>query len=219
MENVKLHLGCGQRYLDGYINIDYPLDNHTAQNSSVADKFFDITKLNYKRDSIKEVRLHHVFEHFNRAQACALLSGWREWIEVGGVVHIEVPDFERTARSVLSKFTDENIKCVGLRHIFGSNEEFWAVHYEGWTPKRLSSLLEELGYKVERINKNSWKGTYNFEIIAEKSSRKITQAGYRKVSESFLAKFLLDRSASEKRTLEYWLKQYDHQLKLIWPKK
>ena len=28
---TRLHLGCGTRYLDGYVNIDYPPSEHTVR--------------------------------------------------------------------------------------------------------------------------------------------------------------------------------------------
>ena len=81
---MKLHLGCGQIYLNGYVNIDYPLTEHTVQQASVADEFCDLTNMHYKAGSIEEVRLHHVFEHFPRAQAIALLASWHSWLQRGG---------------------------------------------------------------------------------------------------------------------------------------
>jgi predicted SAM-dependent methyltransferase len=66
---TKLHLGCGQRHLEGYINIDFPASEHSVQDKSVADIQADITQLSYPASSIDEVRLHHVFEHFPRPVA------------------------------------------------------------------------------------------------------------------------------------------------------
>lgn len=97
---MKLHLGCGQRYFEGYVNIDYPLTEHSVQQTSVADELHNLFDLRYKKETIDEVRLHHVFEHFSRAQACAMLAAWNSWLKPGGIVHIEVPDFDRTARAV-----------------------------------------------------------------------------------------------------------------------
>ena len=91
---MKLHLGCGQRYLDGYTNIDFPSTEHTVQTVSVADEFHNLFELLYKQKTIDEIRLHHVFEHFDRATACAFMVGWNSWLKIGGNLRIEVPDFE-----------------------------------------------------------------------------------------------------------------------------
>ena len=79
----KLHLGCGQRYLEGYVNIDFPAAEHTVQEQSVADRHADLLCLSYPAGSIDEIRLHHVFEHFDRHTACALMASWQSWLKVG----------------------------------------------------------------------------------------------------------------------------------------
>ncbi len=141
---MKLHLGCGQRYFEGYVNIDYPLSEHSVQQTSIADQFANLTELNYKSNSIDEVRLHHVFEHFTRATACALLASWNSWLTNNGVLHIEVPDFQKTGKVALSKFSSEKERAVAIRHIFGSQEAHWAVHYEGYTSDSLFSFFKAL---------------------------------------------------------------------------
>ncbi len=215
---MRLHLGCGQNYLEGYVNIDYPLSEHNVQQKSVADKFADLTKLQYKKGSIEEVRLHHVFEHFPRHIACALVSSWNSWLQNGGTLHVEVPDFEKNAKVVLSRVSSQQRKSVALRHIFGSNEAEWATHYEGWTPQRLSYLLRELGFVDQNIITNSWAGLYNFTIVAQKT-KDITKAKAARVTKLYLEDFMVDKSASEVTLLDFWLKEYQEQAKKTWAKK
>jgi hypothetical protein len=76
---MKLHLGCGQVYLKGYVNIDYPSSEHTVQHKSVADRLTDISQLTFPTSSVEEVRLHHVFEHFRRPQISARVACWNGW--------------------------------------------------------------------------------------------------------------------------------------------
>jgi len=60
---MKLHLGCGQRYFEGYLNIYFPSSCYTMHDKSFTDQRVDILALRYPLGSIDEVRLHHVFEH------------------------------------------------------------------------------------------------------------------------------------------------------------
>ena len=115
---MKLHLGCGLKYMEGYVNIDFPLSEHTIQEKSVADEFHNLYELTYKPGTISEVRLHHVFEHFERMAACAFMAGWNSWLKPGGVLHIEVPDFETTFKKNFSMLNGTKYEGVGLRHIF-----------------------------------------------------------------------------------------------------
>ena len=172
---MKLHLGCGQKYLEGYVNIDFPSSEHSVQEKSLADMHADLLALRYPVGSIDEVRLHHVFEHFPRPVACALLASWNSWLSDGGVLHIEVPDFTRTARAILNPFSSLKKQAVAERHLFGSHEAHWAVHCEGYTPRLLESMLTSACFRVGKIRRNAWRGTYNFEVIAAKGTSPVTR--------------------------------------------
>ncbi len=210
---MKLHLGCGEIYLKSYTNIDYPPTKHTVQTRSIADEYHDITKLRYPKESIEEVRLHHVFEHFNRSVYLALLASWWSWLKVGGILRIEVPDFDRTAKVVLSRFSSDKANRKALRHIFGAQEAPWAVHYEGWSVKRLSSLLSEFGFNVDKVSKNSYKGTYNVEVFASKKKISMGEKDFESAAKRFLSDYLVDDSSTEKRMLDTWIKTYRTQIK------
>lgn len=214
---MKLHLGCGQNYLEGYTNIDFPLSEHNVQQASVADRHADLTRLRFKESSIDEVRLHHVFEHFPRHIACALVASWNSWLIKGGVLHIEVPDFEKNAKVVLSKLSSQKSKSVALRHIFGSNEAQWATHYEGWTAKRLGDILAELGFTQQKIVPNSWNGLYNFTILATKTKHLSPRSAHA-TTKRYLEDFLVDKSKSEKTLWNFWVQEYDAQAKKTWAK-
>jgi predicted SAM-dependent methyltransferase len=209
---MKLHLGCGQKYLEGYINVDYPSSEHSVQEKSVADIHADITQLSYPASSVDEVRLHHVFEHFTRPVACGLISAWRSWLKPGGILHIEVPDFQKTAFMVLNPFSNSHSKSVALRHIFGSQEAHWAVHYEGWTANKLTNLLKNFGFEILQVKNNSWKGTYNFEVIARKNDIDLSKIAFENKVKDFLSDYLVDSSPGELKLLSVWMNEYKIQV-------
>jgi predicted SAM-dependent methyltransferase len=201
---MKLHLGCGERYFEGYVNIDYPLTEHTVQKKSVADVQANLLTLRYETGTVDEIRLHHVFEHFSRSVACALLTNWYFWLKPGGVLHIEVPDFSRTARWSISGMMRRKRTNVGLRHIFGSQEAHWAVHYEGYSKKLLTKMLGIFGFRVKEVRRNSWKGTYNIEVIAIKDVTGLTIEAMEHRAEEHLRQYMVDDSESEQRLLGTW---------------
>lgn len=212
---TKLHLGCGQRYLHDYVNIDFPLDEHTVQRETVADQYADILSLSYPSGSIDEIRLHHVFEHFTRPVSCALISGWYIWLASKGRIHIEVPDFYRTAAVLLNPFKSFHQKAVAERHLFGSHEARWAAHCEGYSSKTLTSFIKMFGFKVQHIRKNAWRGTYNLEVIARKENASLTREDLSNSAKSYLENFLLDRSESELRLLDTWMNMYRKQVDIL----
>lgn len=211
-ECLRLHLGCGQYYLDGYVNIDFPLTQHTLQQTSVADEFRDLTDTRYPAETVDEVRLHHVFEHFPRPQAAALVASWHSWLKRGGILRIEVPDFDATAALVLDPDTPVRDRRVAIRHIFGSNEASWATHYDGWGESRLCELVDAFGFETREIKRNTHLATRNVEIVAERRRRRMTNEDAAQAAREYLQLFTLDASDFETRLLDIWLADFRTQL-------
>jgi predicted SAM-dependent methyltransferase len=183
---IKLHLGCGQRYLEGYINIDYPATEHTVQSHIKADRYADITELTYSSNTIDEVRLHHVFEHFTRTDALALLCRWRDWLKPGGLLRIETPDAMKSSELIASPFTSFDFKQQVMRHLFGSHEAAWAVHCDGWYKEKFITTLGSLGFENIRFSGNKWGALRNVEVYATKSKHDFTLEEYVKAVEKIL---------------------------------
>lgn len=210
---MKLHLGCGEKYLKDYINIDYPGVKHTVQKKSVADKFIDILDLAYPPNSVDEIRLHHTFEHFPRHISCALLTCWHTWLKPKGVLHIEVPDFAKMAKQILNPLSSPRERGQAQRHIFGSQEAMWATHFSGYTSKSIKDLVEKYGFKEVTTKKNTWKKTANIELFAVKQNSGITPKQFDTITRKYLKQFLIDDSATEKRLFEVWMAEYAKQVR------
>jgi hypothetical protein len=208
---MKLHLGCGQRYLSGYVNIDFPLTEHSVQNQTVADLHADILAVSYPAGTIEEVRLHHVFEHFTRPVACALLSAWHIWLKPRGRVHIEVPDLGRMAAVLINPFSSVRRKAVAERHLFGSHEARWAAHYEGYSAGMLLAVMDAFGFESTKVRRNAWRGTHNIEVLAYKSESNLSNEELAAGAQRYLKNYLVDDSESEQKLLETWMGIYREQ--------
>jgi hypothetical protein len=149
---IKLHLGCGTYYLEGYLNIDLPADQHTVSKPRT-DLIADFRTLSYEPGSVEEIRSHHVFEHFTRSQALRLLFTWRRWLRTGGTLHIETPDFDTACWYYV--FSGKKARAEISRHIFGSQEAAWANHYDGWGARKYRDVLTVLGFTDITISKRS----------------------------------------------------------------
>src|SRR5581483_8108430 len=142
-KKIKLHLGCGELIMPGYINID------EGQRPGVSyDINANILDLKFANNSVDEIRLHHVFEHFHRYQTVVLMFIFNHWLKDGGILTIETPDFEWAARRYLGLMDPRSLiwntlvflktgknyfrtdRWKVLRHVFGSKEAAWASHYE-----------------------------------------------------------------------------------------
>jgi len=215
---TKLHLGCGERYLKGYINIDFPRSHHSVQSRDIADLHTNILDLTYPRESIEEIRLHHVFEHFRRPIACALVAGWNSWLCNGGTLHIEVPDLKRMSLNILNPFSSIKAISRAERHLFGSHEADWAAHYGGYDTRMLLFLLGSLGFKKDTLSRNSWSGTHNIEVRAKKV-RSFTKEESNAIVRKILGNYLVDDSNTEKNLLSVWMQQYNDQISVTYSDK
>jgi predicted SAM-dependent methyltransferase len=213
---LKLHLGCGEVYLEGYRNIDQPPAAHSVQSGTVADEHADLAALRYPAESVDEVRLHHVFEHFPRPVAMALAASWRSWLRPGGALLVEVPDFERTARSVLRPFASPRRRYVGIRHLFGSHEAPWAVHQEGWTRESLTGVFRLCGLEVERVSRSRWLHTHNITVLGLRTTAILHRAQVEDSARRWLENYLVDGSATERRLLDVWMNAYRLQADRTW---
>ena len=145
---LKLHLGCGRNYLEGYINIDLPSEDQELMKAK-ADVYKDIRDLEYSDNSIDEIRNHHLLEHFTRQEALKLLLQWRNWLKPDGFLVIETPDFEKCIELFLKSDTKTKFKIA--RHIFGSHESDWAIHKDFWDKAKFEFILSKLGLEVTEV--------------------------------------------------------------------
>ena len=86
-ENIQLHLGCGKRYIPGFIHIDQAQFSHIDHCGSVGSlpMFYDNT--------VDLIYASHVLEYFDRTEVREVLKEWRRVLKVGGVLRVAVPDF------------------------------------------------------------------------------------------------------------------------------
>jgi predicted SAM-dependent methyltransferase len=198
---TKLHLGCGRKYLDGYVNIDFPDSEHTVQKDLIADVYADIHTLAYPYDSVDEIRLHHVFEHFSRPMALALLCRWRDWLKPGGVLRVETPDAMACFKQMFSPFTGFSAKQQVMRHLFGSHEAGWAVHADGWYEEKFRITLSILGYSNIQVAKTKWEMLRNIEVTATKTNDTLGVADYEQAAEKLLTMSAVSLKQGRSRTV------------------
>ena len=83
----KLHLGCGKRYLDGYIHVDIAEYDHI-------DYKTQIDKLEMFESNFADlIYASHCIEYFDRDEVKEVLSEWKRVLKPGGVLRLAVPDF------------------------------------------------------------------------------------------------------------------------------
>src|SRR5258708_2899027 len=89
---LKLHLGCGSKYFEGFYHIDAIKYPHVD-----CQGFVD--RLDYlANNSVELIYASHVLEHFGRNEVDYVLREWHRVLQPGGVLRLAVPDFDACAR-------------------------------------------------------------------------------------------------------------------------
>jgi len=204
---LRLHLGCGQTHLDGYVNIDFSQGQHKVM-KIVADAKADITTdLVFPRFSISEIRSHHMYEHFSRVIALAQLIKWHFWLKIDGVLVIETPDGLRSAKQLVDELTDYKQKMAIVRHLVGDQSEEWGYHKDLWYGERFETTLSSFGFHVTDIDYlewDRWPYLRSIKVIASKV-REVSINDQIDIAYTLLKDSMV--SEREKSTLEVWKKQ------------
>ncbi len=148
----KLHLGCGAKYKNGYINIDFPEEDTVQKRSVKPDIEVDFIKINFPTEKFDEILIHHVFEHFQRHHAVGLLCTFNRILKISGICDIAVPDIFACINIFLK--SSYSRKKEMIRHMWGSHEGTWATHHEGWYEDNLIECFKSCGFEIHDILKN-----------------------------------------------------------------
>lgn len=131
---LKLHLGCGGRRLEGYINID-------LRKTTATDLVCNIRKLPYPDNSVELIETYHVIEHLPRHDLPKALKEWFRVLVTGGVLIVECPDFDKAVKEYIEGNEERINNIFGLQRFPGD------THMFGYNFKRLKKLHEETGFR------------------------------------------------------------------------
>lgn len=131
---VKLHLGCGPKHFDGYVNVDLWITDAT-------DLVCDVRRLPWPSNSVALIESHHTIEHISHRTIEENLREWHRVLIPGGKLILETPNFDETVREYLSGNEER------LLSIFGRQRRNGDAHLYGYNPERLARLLERVGFR------------------------------------------------------------------------
>lgn len=149
-QKVQLHLGCGKRYIPGFIHVDvanYPhIDyRHNIKDLSIfPDEYADL------------IYASHVIEYFDRIEIVSVLRDWHRVLKRGGIIRLAVPDFEALVE-LYQRFYDLD-KILGPlfgRWAVGEGQVFY--HRTVYDFDSLARLLAKQGF--ENIRRYDWQKT------------------------------------------------------------
>lgn len=148
----KLHLGCGTKRIENFINIDIRKD----VNPDLVD---DIAKLNtFENSSVDLIYACHVLEHFGRYEYKKVLKRWFDVLKTGGTLRISVPNFNKVVEMYNKNYDLNNL--IGF--LYGGQNYEQNYHYYIWDFKSISEDLKSVGFS--EVNLYDWRETEHFEV-------------------------------------------------------
>lgn len=147
-----LHLGCGQDYRPGYVNVD-------VSQMADCDLRLDFSQIGevYLDGSVTEVLMIHSLSYLRLWQARKLLADVYRLLEQGGRLIIELPDLTKCARKVLESEGDLVAYLEAVRGLYAfslemiEQREQFIPYAFGWSGWHLKLELERTGFSQVQI--------------------------------------------------------------------
>ena len=145
---LRLNLGCGDKPLPGYLNVDVAASRLGRHPDVLADLR---ARLPFPDGCADEVMAIHVIEHFWRWEVAEVVREWARVLRPGGRLILECPNLIAACEAFLAN-PDERAQPdargqTSMWVFYGDPQ--WRdplmVHRWGYTPTSLSNLLREAG--------------------------------------------------------------------------
>jgi predicted SAM-dependent methyltransferase len=141
-KKFRLNIGCGDKILEGWTNIDKSFQYYQTQGDTTRG-YGDATKLDFKSNCVDEIYASHVLDHLSRREELdKALSEWFRVLKPGGILRVAVSDFEKVVRMY-----NEGLDLERLwGHIVGGHKTGYDRHGCVFDFKLLKNYLEKHGF-------------------------------------------------------------------------
>ncbi|WP_200330683.1 DapH/DapD/GlmU-related protein [Thiocystis violacea] len=152
---IRLHLGCGSRYIPGFFHLDAQLFPHV-------DLVTDVAHLDaIPSATVDLIYASHLLEHFGRWEFRAALTEWRRVLKPGGRLRLAVPDFAACAKLYYEQgLADGLTGLIGL--ICGGQRDSHDFHKMIFDEPFLTRELQGLGFR--QVRRWDWRATEHTEV-------------------------------------------------------
>jgi SAM-dependent methyltransferase len=184
---VNIDLDTIEEIRDRYPNISIPEGIEVFQ--------YDIFALPYADGTVSEVKSDSLLEHLSFLEEGKFFYEMLRVLRPGGRLVFSVPDFEETVRKWLAAEDDwrdfyrNDAEAIAKEHWFGqysySTKSRWSYltasifgpqnsegqfHKNCYTEKKIRSMLDRIGFEIDKLDFYSWKGDRDrmIEVVAIK---------------------------------------------------
>lgn len=140
---LRLHLGCGPKFISGFVHIDSTPFDHL-------DVCSDVSSLSWIQTStVSLIYACHILEHFGRHKYKKVLQEWYRVISPGGILRLSVPDFHAVVELYSERGLEDGLSgLVGL--VCGGQRDSTDFHKMIFDSTLLTDSLLEVGFSSVR---------------------------------------------------------------------
>lgn len=145
---VRLNLGCGDKILPGFVNVDV-VPSRRGQRPDLLCDLRDLSM--FDDNSVDEILSVHVVEHFWRWEVEDILREWVRVLKPGAPMVIECPNLQSACEEFLKALEARarpDAEGQLTMWVFYGDPQWqdpYMVHRWGYTPQSLRALLEGVG--------------------------------------------------------------------------
>jgi SAM-dependent methyltransferase len=170
---VRLNLGCGDKILSGYVNVDV-VASRAGKSPDVICDLHQLTP--FEDNHADEILAVHVIEHFWRWEVEDILREWIRVLKPGGRMVLECPNLAAACEAFLANpDAASRPDAAGQRTmwVFYGDPQWQdplMVHRWGYTPSSLAKLMEQCGLVNARQEPAEYKlrEPRDMRVVAEK---------------------------------------------------
>jgi len=139
----RLHLGCGNKYLEGFFHVDILDGPHIDYAGPVDDLPF------IPNNTVELIYACHVLEHFGRYEVRTALREWYRLLAPKGVLRLAVPNFAAVVAAYQEiGLEDGQNGLMGL--VCGGQRTPYDLHKVIFDEPYLTRLLQAVGFAAVR---------------------------------------------------------------------
>lgn len=172
-QKVKLHLGCGSRLFEGYLNVDGEYMSHDPNVT-----IHDITQPFPLPDNcVDEILTVHVIEHLSRQYVQPMFKEFLRICKPGGFVAVEWPDLLKMCQEVVNNpdcfwTHDKRLIKRTISGIYGDSVRYpdpTMLHKWGYSAESMCKIFEQAGFARTEIQGNHHgKSSIDSRVVAYK---------------------------------------------------
>ena len=151
-KQIKLHLGCYDRKIPDFVNIDIRSD----VNPDIVDDVFTLNAI--KDNSVDLIYACHVLEHGDYKETELALKRWYSVLKPGGILRLAVPDMEA---HFAHYYYHRDLRLLHST-FWGSQKHPYDYHKNGWDFNKLKKDLKSAGFAS--VRRYDWRETEHFHV-------------------------------------------------------